>query len=446
VIQSPPLPDFLWNLFLQLRCRGFVVGPQDYEALLLALNAGFGWSSPQALKELCARLWAKSVREQETLFALFDKEFPAEETWQIQFEESKEDTPDHDASLTPSADSQYGKLPMIWLLLRDYDCLAGILSLKNWVNASKPKATDQLEDSLATDSDDLKEEDSQSAKVQSQKGLPSISLGTIHVPERPFVFEPQYPVSYREVAQAWRRLRRPVRNGPAIELDIDGTIEKRCQAGVATSLVMRPRRRNIAKVLLLIDRKGSMTPFHGFCDEVCTAMQEAGRFEELPIYYFQNSPAEGADDSVLDSDELEDTLFPPLDPILSKIEPLTEGDLYRDRDLHTIVTLETVLQSHANDASVVIISDAGAARKQYSVERLLDTVAFFKALRAYTTKYVWLNPLPRDHWSGSGGKGRSKSTATALARHIPMFPLDRRGLDQAVNVLRGQQYSVERPL
>ncbi|MGG6242144.1 VWA domain-containing protein [Nodosilinea sp. AN01ver1] len=445
--QSPPLPDFLWNLFLQLRRRGFVVGPQDYEALLLALSAGFGWSSPQALKELCARLWAKSLREQATLFALFEKEFPVEETWQIHLEELEEDTLSHDGLLTPSAKSQLSKLPMVWLLIRAYDCWAGILLLGNLLKASQSLAPGELENSLTTAPDDLTVDESQHAKVQSQRGLPSISLVDIKVPDRPFVFEPQYPVSYREVAQAWRRLRRPVRTGPPIELDIDGTIEQRCRAGVATSLVMRPRMRNVAKVLLLIDRKGSMTPFHGFCDEVCLAMQEAGRFEELPIYYFQNSPAEGADDSVLDSDELEDILFPPLDPILSKIEPLIEGDLYQDRDLHTIVTLETVLQNHASDACVVIISDAGAARKQYSVERLLDTVAFFKALRAYTTRYVWLNPLPKDHWiSNSSVKGRSKNTATALARHIPMFPLDRRGLDQAVNVLRGQQYSVERPL
>ena len=184
-----------------------------------------------------------------------------------------------------------------------------------------------------------------------------------------------------------------------------------------------------------------MTPFHSFCDEVHTAMQEAGRFEELPIYYFQNSPAEGADDSVLGSEELGNTLFPPLDPILPKISPLIEGDLYLDPNLYNLISLETVLKKHASDASVVVISDAGAVRKQYRVLRLLDTIAFFKALRAYTTKYVWLNPLPKYHWSGN-----PKSTATALARHVPMFPLNRQGLHQAVNVLRGHQYTVERPL
>lgn len=399
--QLSPLPTFLWELFLRLRRRGFVVGPQDYEALLLALNAGFGWSSQQALKELCAKLWAKSYREQETLFVLFDQLAPIEEAWEL-----------------------------------EEDVRANNLSdLKD--EAELPSLAD-----LEEEESDISNIEPEVPQAQSRGGLPPISLKNIKVTERPFVLEAQYPVTYREVAQAWRRLRRPIRTGPPIELDIEGTIEKCSRVGVASSLVMRPRRRNIAKVLLLIDRKGSMTPFHGFCDEVCTAMREAGRFEELPVFYFQNSPAEGADDSVLESETLEDTFFPPLDPVLSEIKPVTEGDLYLDPHLYQLISLRTVLKKYATDASVVILSDAGAARKQFSTERLLNTIAFFKALRAYTTRYVWLNPLPKEHWDGS----KAKSTATALSRHIPMFPLNRRGLNQAVNVLRGQPYTVEKPL
>lgn len=396
--QSPPLPSFLWELFLRLRRRGFVVGPQDYEALLSALNAGFGWSSQQALKELCAKLWAKSYREQETLFVLFDQLAPFEEAWEFE------------------------------------------------KNVSANNSTSSEDEPESTSLVDLEEDDesdqSEVPQAQFRAGLPPISLKDVKVAERPFVLEPQYPVTYREVAQAWRRLRRPIRTGPPIELDIEGTIEKRSRVGVASSLVMRPRRRNIAKVLLLIDRKGSMTPFHGFCNEVCMAMQEAGRFEELPVFYFQNSPAEGADDSVLGSNALEDTFFPPLDPILPEINPVTEGDLYLDPELYNLISLEAVLKKHANDASVVILSDAGATRKQFNADRLLNTIAFFKALRAYTTRYVWLNPLPKNHWDGS----KTRSTATALSRHIPMFSLNRRGLHQAVNVLRGQPYTVEKPL
>ena len=90
------------------------------------------------------------------------------------------------------------------------------------------------------------------------------------------------------------------------------------------------------------------------------------------------------------------------------------------------------------------MSDGGAARQHYNVLRLLDTLAFLKALRIYTSTVIWLNPLPpretqiSDYWVNT--------TAAQIARHIPMFPLNRRGLYQAINVLRGQVYSVECPL
>jgi uncharacterized protein with von Willebrand factor type A (vWA) domain len=100
--------------------------------------------------------------------------------------------------------------------------------------------------------------------------------------------------------------------------------------------------------------------------------------------------------------------------------------------------LEEVLQKYAADAFVVVISDAGAVRKYYNVVRLLDTISFIKALRAYTLNYVWLNPLPKSYWKDN--------TAAEIARHVPMFPLNREGIQQAVNVLRGHQYIIEKLL
>jgi hypothetical protein len=224
--------------------------------------------------------------------------------------------------------------------------------------------------------------------------------------------------------------------GAATELDVELTIARRCQQGIAASVVLRPRRRNVARLLLLVDRQGSMTAFHRFCEEVCKAIQQAGRLEETAIYYFHNVPAEGADEQVLEP--LGDELFPVLDSILPQITPLKTGYLYEDSDLLSPIGLEEVLQKHAADAFVVVISDAGAVRKYYNVTRLLDTISFIKALRAYTLNYVWLNPLPKSYWKDN--------TAAQIARHVPMFPLNREGIQQAVNVLRGHQYIIEKPV
>ena len=391
--QTATLPDYLWELFQRLRRRGFVIGPQEYEALKLALQSGFGLSSQYALRELCASLWAKSLRERETLFAIFDQLAPVEEDWFIDVgndaTEQKIEKREEKSSNDPAVEA-------------------------------KPSAPEEQE----------------APTVRASQGLPPIFLGNVKIAERPFVFEPQYPLNFREAAQAWRRLRKSVRVGAPIELDIDGTINKFCRMGVASSVVLRPQRRNVARLLILVDRQGSMAPFHGFCDVVCDAIRKAGRFEDTALYYFRNVPAEGADETVLDL--LEETIFPSLDSILAEITPLAEGDVYSDTELLDWQPLETVLPEYATGASVVIISDAGAVRNQYRPSRLLDTLAFLKGLRNYTRQYVWLNPLPKSAWVSS--------TAAYLARHIPMFSLDREGKYQAVNVLRGQQFIIEKPI
>jgi len=201
-----------------------------------------------------------------------------------------------------------------------------------------------------------------------------------------------------------------------------------------------PRRRNTARLLLLVDRQGSMTPFHRFCDEVCKAIQQAGKLEQVALYYFHDTLAEGADESVLV--HLVDQPFPTMDRILPLISPLQAGDLYEynDPELLSPQPLERVLQLDALGASVVIMSDAGAARGHYDTQRLLNTIAFLKALRLYTLQYVWLNPLPKNYryWKNS--------TAEQIARHVSMFSIDRDGMYRAVNVLQGQLGTVERPL
>ncbi|BAZ26674.1 VWA containing CoxE family protein [Kalymmatonema gypsitolerans NIES-4073] len=388
-MKQPKLPAFLWELFQKLRRRGFPLTPDDYEALRQSLQAGFGWSSKEALRDLCNSLWAKSRQEQEILTALFNQLAPKNEDWQLFLQAEK----DFDADATDSSKKEH--------------------------HQDVPEFQEREE-----------------IVTESRSGLPPISLKDVQLSERRFIFVPQFPLTYREVAQTWRRLRRPVRVGPPTELDIEATIARRCQQGVAASVVLRPRRRNIARLLLLVDRQGSMTAFHRFCQEVCTAIQQAGRLEETAIYYFHNVPAEGADKQVLEP--LGDELFPVLDSILPQITPLKTGYLYEDPDLLSPIALEEVLQKYAADAFVVVISDAGAVRKYYNVVRLLDTISFIKALRAYTLNYVWLNPLSKSYWKDN--------TAAQIARHVPMFPLNREGIQQAVNVLRGHQYNLEKPL
>jgi uncharacterized protein with von Willebrand factor type A (vWA) domain len=388
VSESRQPPEFLRELFDQLRRRQFPLGPDDFAALRAALRAGFGWTRPELRALLCA-LWAKSSREQEALIALFELLAPAN----LGLPE-------------PGSDETDGDTPPV------------------------------LDDFQALEHDDVPPPMPVAPEVEPTAGLPPLPFGNVKVGERPFVFLPQFPLSYREIAQAWRRLRRPVREGPAVELDVDATVARRGRAGVVVPPVLVPRRRNTARLLLLVDRNGSMAPFHGFAEEVCAAIIHSGRLKHVALYYFHDAPAEGADETPLA--QLAGQLAPPLDQVLPQIHPLEKGFVYEDPLLIRSRPLEKVLDADAVGADVVVISDGGAARGKYDLLRLLDTVAFLKALRAHTPRVAWLNPLPRHYWPNS--------TAAEIARHIPMFPLTREGIYQTVNVLRGQPHDIARPV
>jgi uncharacterized protein with von Willebrand factor type A (vWA) domain len=51
-------------------------------------------------------------------------------------------------------------------------------------------------------------------------------------------------------------------------------------------------------------------------------------------------------------------------------------------------------------------------------------------------RYAWLNPMPNHRWRNT--------TAEEIARFVPMFEMNRRGLDAAIDILRGRYVQWER--
>ena len=199
------------------------------------------------------------------------------------------------------------------------------------------------------------------------------------------------------------------------------------------SLVITPV---LALVLLLIDRHGSMTPFHGFVDHVMRAIRHAGRVDDIRQFYFHDVPGRTADPGVLE--EITDPLRPDIDGILRLVQPIAGGLVYCDPALTVPQGLSDVLEETTPGTAVVIVSDAGAARQSLDTPRLLNSVALIKSLRSVTGALAWLNPVAPEKWNGT--------TAEQVARHVPMFPLTKIGLNQTVDVLRGRPALVERPL
>jgi WD40 repeat protein/uncharacterized protein with von Willebrand factor type A (vWA) domain len=206
-----------------------------------------------------------------------------------------------------------------------------------------------------------------------------------------------FPITSRQMKQSWRYLRRFVREGPPIELDLEATVQQMSCQGMLLHPVMKPRRVNRNELLLLVDRDGSMAPFHALSERLAETAVVGGRLGKADIYYFHNCPSQH-----LYHDPYHQ-VAEPIDEILAKL--------------------------HSEYTGILIFSDAGAARGAFSRERLDLTAEFLAQLQQKLRHIVWLNPLPRDRWTGS---------AEEIAKIVPMFELSRSGLNQAIDVLRGK--------
>lgn len=207
-----------------------------------------------------------------------------------------------------------------------------------------------------------------------------------------------FPLSRRSMVYGWRFLRRPVADGSKNVLDIPATIQSVTDQGYYLAPVYRRQQRNQARLVLLIDQNGSMMPFHRFArDLVETAREESLlQKENVQVFYFHNVPA---------------------------------SHVYQDLYLTSPVPIKEMLGQCDNETSVLIVSDAGAARGYRQQERIQTTTRFLLQLQKQTHLIAWLNPMRRSRWVGS--------SAEILSYLVPMFQMDRLGFSEAIDVIRG---------
>ncbi|MEU7997939.1 VWA domain-containing protein [Micromonospora sp. NPDC049060] len=383
-------PRFVPDLVALLRRRGIPLGVDDVAALRTSLAAGFGWESRAGLCELCVSLWAKSPSEAEVVRAAFAA--VAVPDWNVTQalrpgSQNAPDAPDAPSSVPPGASPVTG------------------------AGSGTPATLPQPRSSVGV-------------APPPHSGLDDPTL----------ILVPQYPVTPRAVAQVWRRMRQPARRGPAVELDVEETVRRQARTGVVTPPVLVPARRNVARLLLLVDIGGSMLPYEDFVAHVELSIRRAARLDVLAVRYFHDVPGH-ADRAVLAG---ADARHANLDRILADISPLAGGRVYREPELTRGETLSAVVEGVGRSAAVCVVSDAGAARGRLDLIRLLDTVAMLKALRGPGRTTAWLNPVDPRRWA--------RTTAALVARHVPMHPLTVSGMYAAVDVLRGRFTPVARPL
>ena len=147
------------------------------------------------------------------------------------------------------------------------------------------------------------------------------------------------------------------------------------------------------ELVLLVDREGSMEPFNYFVNALIETFQELGCLDSGNIYYFDNTPCRY---------------------------------LFTKSGLTKPIHIDQALDNIKNIQDLVIISDAGAARRNYYRKRLLDTILFLDSVsKAY--KCHWLNPVPEFQWK--------YSTAEDIAKHVNMISLDVEGLERFASTI-----------
>jgi hypothetical protein len=386
IIQDLPLHD----LFDQLRKSGLPLGVGEYELLLKSLMAGFGIADQNALARLCKTLWVKSLEEAQ----IFDYHF-AEVMKQAIASETAVSSQTSSAKTEPQTTPETPKFPASNPASAPDSEPTQLLPTpaSNPEPAPIPSLSEPTEPALPPV---LEIED----EIQVAKSAFLSASSSDEIADAGFLLTSDYlPVTKRQMKQAWRYLRRPVREGPCTELDVEATANQIARHGILLEPVLVPRRINRSELVLLIDEDGSMVPFHSLAERLMETALRGGRFGKTGIYYFHNCPV---DYLYCDPGHQEAETF---EQVLSRLSPTR--------------------------SSVLIFSDGGAARGSDNGDRLELTEAFLNRFKQRVRYMAWLNPVPKSRWPAT--------TAGKIGRSIPMFECDRPGLQEAIGVLRGRR-------
>ncbi|MDJ0704695.1 MAG: VWA domain-containing protein [Leptolyngbyaceae cyanobacterium MO_188.B28] len=369
--QELNLQELVLRMFVRLRRSRFKLGVGEYMAALKAVEAGFG-DDLDDLEDTLKLLWCGSLGEQSQF----------EPIWKsilAQVRAHKPRKPPFPGTL------KVQPLPSPQELLDDrWEPEEMLPPLEKRVE-QRPEPRD----SLRMQAPNL---------LKPKMSSPPVQAFNLII-EEPWTLQAYYPISRRSLMYAWQNLRRPIADGPLNVLDINATIQQVSRQGLYISPVYARRERNDARLLLLVDQNGSMTPFHQFTRNLVETAREESSLdpENVGTFYFQNVPT---------------------------------SNVYMDTYLTEVVPLTAALSSCDAATSILIVSDAGAARGKRTRGRIRATARFLYQLKRYTSLIAWLNPMPKFRWVGS--------SAEIIANSVSMFQTDNEGLSNAIDVVRGQ--------
>ena len=378
--------SFLLPLFHELRKQGVPLGISEYLLALKSIREGIGIEDIDRLERFLKLLWAKSQEDREIFHLKFTELVKPRLNKPIKIAtKTNEDNPIKDNINKP---------------IKNLSTLNDNQTEQSTQTKPETKNSTEQQDNISTSSSsDLSLTNFFSAKHISKQFTDKKDT---YKEVKKYKFIPRLPISQRDMTISWRNLRSLQREGIAEELDVQGTINDICKVGFFHRPVLQARRRNQVKLVLLIDSEGSMSPFNLLIKALQESIEKGGLLGKISTYYFHDCP---------------------------------EIYFYKKPNLTQTCLIEDVLSEQVRDNSVLIVSDAGAARRTYDGQRLKETKAFIKQLRQYTYLYAWLNPVPQPRWK--------TTTAEEIAEFVPMYPLDRQGLNDIVKILLGHPFPPE---
>jgi uncharacterized protein len=238
------------------------------------------------------------------------------------------------------------------------------------------------------------------------RGLDMANDQQVDLEKSKFLFSAHYlPINQRKTQQNLRVFPRFRFAHNSQQTDIEATIKKTIEKGQFTEGVFQKAKNNTAQLLLLIDHEGSMIAFHVMADFLKTQIEKAlnnnngaKNKNTVNAFYFYNLPRKR----------------------LFKNTAHTKGE-----------SKEKLFNSlKGKDISVLIFSDAGAARGRYSQKRVNETQEFLSELYKCTHKIAWLNPMPQKRWKDT--------SAEDIALHVAMYEADENGIKNAILQLKGR--------
>jgi uncharacterized protein with von Willebrand factor type A (vWA) domain len=354
------LEEMLLDIFDKLRQQRVPLGLADYVLALKTVSDLADSENLENIRSLCRLFWAKSSADQ----SLFDETFAIESHKRIEAIKQKE----QQNAFSSSSKTTLPSRP----------------TPPNIKPPASEKKSPQRQPIV------VPKAHSQSITDMHPKGLYDKGNTTYHLTPRP-------PMDKRDMAGIWRKLRYLQQEGISEDLDVQATTRSLERTGFLLKPVLKNRRRNQARLVIMLDQGGSMEPFTLFISALLESILRSSSLRQVDIFYFHDTP---------------------------------ENYLYEHSTLLGSKSLESVLLEHCQNTSVLIVSDAGAARSHYDSIRLKTTREFLDKLNQFTYLYAWLNPVPKARWVGN--------TAWHIAQLLPMFQLDWEGLNDLVNVLRGQ--------